>query len=411
MLKNKKRIGILLFLLVASITIFFIVKQNSKDNDVSEIVVKNGMSINFLDGYELYASAKEKEYNFSITNNNFTETYYEIVISDFNPKFSIGYELVSEEAKINVKGNKISEKLVEYVVINPGDTHNFKLKLNKSLSADFIGNLEINQYIFEQEYFAQTIIQNSSVSSEPKTTVGMEISQTDEGLIQDIDDDGVTYYFRGDVKNNYVKFADKVWRIVRVNGNGTVKLILDGAPDLLTEYYTSNEDPSYFTYNKSSVKNALSTWYDENLKQYEKFINSGRLCDNNNFTGTDEYVFTANQRLTVNHNPSFNCTGLKLSSKIMLLTADEIEYAGGLIGVANDKYYLYNENVTNPTWTITPSKGNKVEFYPYALSMNGSLDDSQVGNQAKNVRPVININKDVEVIGKGTYEEPYEILY
>ena len=34
------------------------------------------------------------------------------------------------------------------------------------------------------------------------------------------------YYFRGAVKNNYVEFANKCWRIVRVGGDGSVKLIL-----------------------------------------------------------------------------------------------------------------------------------------------------------------------------------------
>ncbi len=42
------------------------------------------------------------------------------------------------------------------------------------------------------------------------------------------DNYGYSYYFRGTVDNNYVKFADKYWRIVRVNGDGTVRIIYDG---------------------------------------------------------------------------------------------------------------------------------------------------------------------------------------
>ena len=42
------------------------------------------------------------------------------------------------------------------------------------------------------------------------------------------DNYGYSYYFRGTVDNNYVKFADKYWRIVRVNGDGTIRIIYDG---------------------------------------------------------------------------------------------------------------------------------------------------------------------------------------
>ena len=35
-----------------------------------------------------------------------------------------------------------------------------------------------------------------------------------------------TYYFRGAVENNYVKFAGQTWRIVRVNEDGTIRIIM-----------------------------------------------------------------------------------------------------------------------------------------------------------------------------------------
>ena len=39
---------------------------------------------------------------------------------------------------------------------------------------------------------------------------------------------GDSYYYRGNVTNNYVKFAGFYWRIVRINGDGTVRVIYDG---------------------------------------------------------------------------------------------------------------------------------------------------------------------------------------
>jgi len=53
------------------------------------------------------------------------------------------------------------------------------------------------------------------------------------GLFADVDNDGLTYFFRGDVNNNYIKFGkdpdnnDLVWRILRINGDGTLRIALD----------------------------------------------------------------------------------------------------------------------------------------------------------------------------------------
>ena len=41
------------------------------------------------------------------------------------------------------------------------------------------------------------------------------------------DDFGISYYFRGGVEDNYLNFADMCWRIVRIVGDGSIKLILE----------------------------------------------------------------------------------------------------------------------------------------------------------------------------------------
>lgn len=38
------------------------------------------------------------------------------------------------------------------------------------------------------------------------------------------------YYYRGAVVNNYVKFANYCWRIIRTNENGSIRLRYDGSP-------------------------------------------------------------------------------------------------------------------------------------------------------------------------------------
>ena len=63
-------------------------------------------------------------------------------------------------------------------------------------------------------------------TDEGMTKPGQQIATKDEGLRMALDDYGVSYYFRGAVQNNYVVFARKCWRIVRITGDGSIKLVL-----------------------------------------------------------------------------------------------------------------------------------------------------------------------------------------
>ena len=188
--------------------------------------------------------------------------------------------------------------------------------------------------IFKLQTFAETILANNEVKT-PITTPGATVSTASEALLASVEDDyGTSYYFRGAVKNNYVQFANKCWRIVRVGGDGSVKLILhndnttgaanpcDAANNSTsaafaryntqyTDYhsYTSAFNKKYddnayvgFMYgtagantyeathantNKSTILTNLETWYNNNLKTHEKVIADTTWCnDKTNVTDT-----------------------------------------------------------------------------------------------------------------------------
>ena len=163
---------------------------------------------------------------------------------------------------------------------------------------------------------------------------------TTEALLASTEDDyGTSYYFRGAVKNNYVEFANKCWRIVRIGGDGTTKLILhnnnmtndaygnispspnpcskiniQGYTAFATEYgckFNSNgDDNAYvgFMYgttgasdyasahaniNKSTILTDLETWYTKYLESYADKIADTTWCnDKNNIT---DLTFNPNQ--------------------------------------------------------------------------------------------------------------------
>ena len=192
------------------------------------------------------------------------------------------------------------------------------------------GNVRCNAtFITKVPTFAETILAKNEVKV-PITTPGAAISTADEALLASAEDDyGTSYYFRGAVTNNYVEFANKCWRIVRVGGDGSVKLILhndnptgvanpcDAANNSASAAFarysgetyksafnTNYNDNAYVgfkfgtvgssTYeathantNNSTILTNLETWYTNNLKTYESVIDDNVWCnDKTNVTDT-----------------------------------------------------------------------------------------------------------------------------
>ena len=70
-------------------------------------------------------------------------------------------------------------------------------------------------------------LRDSNTLAEPQTTPGTTISASTEQILASTEDDyGTSYYFRGAVTNNFVEYANMCWRIVRVTGDGSIKLVL-----------------------------------------------------------------------------------------------------------------------------------------------------------------------------------------
>ena len=321
-------------------------------------------------------------------------------------------------------------------------------------------------------------LRDNNTLKTPITTPGAAVSTADEALLASAEDDyGTSYYFRGAVTNNYVEFANKCWRIVRVSGDGSVKLILhndnttkvanpcDAANNSTTAAFarysgttyksafnTNADDNAYvgFMYgtpgsstyedthantNNSTILTNLETWYTNNLKTYADTIADTVWCnDKTNVTDTsyDPWGWTPNgygygknvtyygatQRListngrTGGTGPSLKCnSGLsKINSKVGLITADELAYAGYAAALKNTTTYL-QENATDTDWlSLSPSVFFSV--YAFVWSVNGGSGD--FGNYSVNsdggVRPAISLIISTTISGgTGTSEDPYVV--
>ena len=300
-----------------------------------------------------------------------------------------------------------------------------------------------------------------------------------EALLASTEDDyGTSYYFRGAVKNNYVEFANKCWRIVRVGGDGSVKLILhndnatgvanpcdaanNSASAAFARYsgttYTSAFNENYddnayvgFKYgtvgasdyasthantNKSTILTNLEAWYDKNnLKNYEKVIADTVWCnDKTNVTDTtyDPYdwdpngygystnptYYGATQRLVSpgdsagGTGPSLKCNGelSKINSKVGLITADELAYAGYAYVLNNTTTYLQENATRDYWWSLSPSgfTGNGALVW-IVYGGDGRFDVNGV-NDTNGLRPSISLKSTTSVTGEGTSDKPYKVV-
>ena len=84
------------------------------------------------------------------------------------------------------------------------------------------------------------------VTKADKYLQGIGTTSKNSGLYKALDDDGDSYYFRGDIKNNYVSFANILWRIVRINGDKTIRLVKDES--ISESKFNEVYDNKYFGY-------------------------------------------------------------------------------------------------------------------------------------------------------------------
>lgn len=105
-------------------------------------------------------------------------------------------------------------------------------------------------------------IKDNNTVTVPLTTPGRAISTSSEKVLASTADDyGTSYYFRGAVENNYVEFAGMCWRIVRVTGDNSIKLVL----------YNNNESGSV---NPCSVSSSTAAFAKHTGTTYTSVFNS-----------------------------------------------------------------------------------------------------------------------------------------
>ena len=302
-------------------------------------------------------------------------------------------------------------------------------------------NIDINKYNFEVYKYYGT---------------ELESDKSDKGLYEAQDDHGITYYYRGMVNNNYITFAGFSWRVIRINGDGSIRLLYSGKTngdnsDITITSQALNiqrTDPTYVGYmysnilqtsykdtisndNDSTLKITLDNWYKTNIedKGYSNYIADSGFCNDRSIASDSPGDGFSNSAITyyssryriLNYQPSFICMNesndlftlaentkgnKKLTYPIGLITADEVSYSGLAYQNLNKKNYLYPTKGLSTLSPIMFNTDNSMA-YLWAIGSDGSLYGNYVSNN-NGIRPVINLKADTEITdGIGTENDPF----
>ena len=254
------------------------------------------------------------------------------------------------------------------------------------------------------------------------------------GLYQEKDDEGDAYYFRGKIDNNFVSFANQKWRIVRINGDGSIRLKLYNYTDInvfnsegLKEKYAgytydndhicTKENPCLTTTGtNSTIKASIEAWYNSKLSEYDDKIVLGSFCnDTSNIVENNMKIYGAQTRLK-NNNPTLDCPnttenyGGFYKLKVGLLSVDEYNYAGlSEIRATERSNFIYSPYGIYAK-TLSPYNYDMTNEITKMYSLQNTLIFSSKPTAMYYHYPVINLKSDIKITdGDGSKSNPYVV--
>ena len=295
---------------------------------------------------------------------------------------------------------------------------------NWSLSLPDTSEEEITcEFVFrDTQTLANKILSsNTLITDTPTLTTSSNNTSDKSGLYKSTatNTGNPTYYFRGNVENNYVSFAGFTWRIVRVNEDGTIRIVMqDGINSNANIAFNSNyNNYTYMYYTNSQAKTTLESWYQTNIGSKEdlasKIASGAYYCEQAKVKYSSSFTSgNANMTPYTSYIPDFKCIadgngkGV-VNANVGLLSYDEVVYAGGYPFSNNDNYYLNNPAID--WWTMSPAGISGSFSIVWCVDATGVFNSNYV-NYARRLRAVLNLTADTQISdGDGTKENPFTI--
>ena len=328
-MKDNKKLKIYISLFITIIIVigisyayFFLRKEQTNDNVIgtrtcldttlneqtSRILLEDAIPISDKDGLN------QTPFTFSVTNNCDSYVKLTITIENENRESTSTSLLKDNLIKVNLspKGTTTSSNLLlgnqtlvdiensrkgyklATVGLKGNETKEFDLRtwmdssttLNEGLGKTWEGKIIIivdaedepvpapNGWHEANDGTLLAALRDKNTLSEPQTTPGAAVSADTEAVLASTEDDyGTSYYFRGAVTNNFVEYANMCWRIVRVTGDGSIKLVLynyngltstNNTPSSSTPCNVTGDTYAYARFEGDTYTSVFNSSYNDN---------------------------------------------------------------------------------------------------------------------------------------------------
>ncbi len=415
-----------------------------------------------------------KEITLQVSNVNGTNNFVNEKNFDYDSSWTNNKRTLVSGATISSNGSLTTQN-----ISITGKYYNLTISQTSIEGKAFAGKIYVTNYSCSTSEIPPAYITllnayggKGSITELPNSAFASVTTASEKGIYKADDDYTATtgmksYYFRGAVDNNWVKFGkdstgkDIYWRIIRINGDGSIRMIYTGttAPTESTKVVMTGTGTQISTsafnssYNKaeyvgymysegdqhgnstdSTIKTTIDNWYKTTTLETDSatkaLVSQDQIfCNDRSASSTQtaawtstgaNYYYGAYGRLDSNKTPILTCTTASdkftvnisngngaLTYPVGLITADEVAMAGGKSGTSNSTYYLYTNQYYwsgSPTY-FNSSVGDANGFYV------GSSDDLHgygvIG--ALGARPVVSLSSKAKLSGSGTYNDVYTV--
>ena len=346
-------------------------------------------------------------YTFTVTNNEPTskisvdviiEVADNSTLSDDLINVSIGEEIITLNPDLSVSPSETTFKSAYKIFtfsLNPNESKTFDLHtwMNENGTIENAQNKTWSSRVL--------IVPNEPILTESEKTLKTlnlvsngvknnfdDPATTDEGVFEMEDDYGTSYYYRGAVTNNYVKFAGFYWRIIRVNGDGSLRIMYDGTQAYANgtnssnrfittgqAYNTNYADAKYVGWMygpegttastskaqaqtntaESDIKVVVDAWYKTNIEDagYGNAVSDTLFCNDRSIPGKTETGWSSDTGLGY----GTNYTGYGATARIGVWNSSTTPSAPTFRCAQKNDAFTVNDT----------SKGNGALTYPVGL--------------------------------------------
>ena len=327
-----------------------------------------------------------------------TKRYDYLTIENMLVESSKKYLINHKEINLNNEEN--SYEIDSTSLINEEYLKDFS-KLSKDTNCQATITVTYNQGAFR--YLPILTCDNYQTKTLKEAILEKENIVTSGNGLYQIND---VYRYKGDYVNNYFQFANKTWRLFKLENEKFYLVLADTINDKNSAVpyddrynYDTESDRGMNNYDESRIRDTLTTYYNNDFQNYKAYIVKHDACKNTrseidrDFNGAIE-CFTTSEAY------------ISLMAVYDFLSASRDNLCLNTMS-PNCSNYNYLTIAKNKWWLLNGTNENSAKVY--YVNQNGDLNLDYASTK-KNIRYVITLPDNVLYkSGNGAENNPYTI--